>query len=145
MEFQPKLKLTLSKNDKTIEIVGWADLIALWIITFLLTTKLTIFIFPIITSLIFLVLSILVRYPHVYNYPVPIKENNALRQYANATRLIRFLKISIACLSIIIVFGVTSTLKTGNVNFFGIILIPISLLIILGPLIIFISKSFKLK
>ncbi|MCK9220956.1 MAG: hypothetical protein M0P47_13035 [Bacteroidales bacterium] len=145
METRPKVKLPLSKNDKMIEVVGWIDLFALWVVTILLTTKMTIFLIPIIATTIFLALTILIKYPYLYNYPVRINNNNALKQYSNATRMIRFLKMSIVCLSILMLFGITGTLKTGNDKAFGIILIPLTFVIILGPVIIFISRSFKLK
>lgn len=38
-------------------------------------------------------LTLLQRYPHIYNYLVDITEENALRQYSLAVRMIRWLKL----------------------------------------------------
>ncbi len=45
--------------------------------------------------LFYLLITILNRFPHVFNYPVPITEQNARRQYAIATRALRWLKLEL--------------------------------------------------
>lgn len=43
----------------------------------------------------YLLITILNRFPHAFNYLVPITEKNARRQYAIATRSIRWLKLEL--------------------------------------------------
>lgn len=53
-------------------------------------------ILPLISGIIFAGLTILNRYPHMFNYPVKITAENALDQYTRATRLLRILKTEIS-------------------------------------------------
>ncbi|MDH7600975.1 MAG: DUF1648 domain-containing protein [Armatimonadota bacterium] len=43
----------------------------------------------------YLVFTILNRFPHTFNYPVPITEENAERQYTIVTRGLRWLKLEL--------------------------------------------------
>ena len=43
--------------------------------------KVTIWIVPAVAAIIFAVLTAVSRYPHTFNYPVPITSENARRQY----------------------------------------------------------------
>lgn len=51
----------------------------------------TILILPIVGAVLYTVTMLLVRVPHVYNYPVPITEKNAEGQYRLARRLLLLL------------------------------------------------------
>ena len=98
-----KIKLTLSDADKVLEILGWLLLIVLWIIVIakysalpeIIPThydaagntndtgpKATIFLFPAIATVLFISMTLLSKYPHIFNFPRPITESNARRQYA---------------------------------------------------------------
>lgn len=57
--------------------------------------KVTIFILPIIATLLFIGLTALNRYPQIYNYPGKITEANVMYEYSKATRMVRFLKVLI--------------------------------------------------
>lgn len=47
-------------------------------------------------------MTIVNRFPHLFNYPVKITKENAFRQYANASRMMRYLKfISVVILGVI--------------------------------------------
>lgn len=50
------------------------------------------------------------RRPHTFNYPNPITEDNAVRQYTNAVRMIRVLKICICLVFIVIEYSSTITM-----------------------------------
>ncbi|KPP99608.1 MAG: protein of unknown function DUF1648 [Bacteroidetes bacterium HLUCCA01] len=50
-----------------------------------------IWIMPIIGSIMFVKLFFLSRYPHIYNYPVTVTEENAPRLYLKGSRMIRVL------------------------------------------------------
>lgn len=121
MNKRPKIKLKLTTIDKILEIPGWTSILAIWILTITNYTNLpetipmhyngagqadgfggkgNILTLPIIATILFVGLTILKQFPYVFNYPTNITSDNALRQYANATRLIRYLK-----LILVIIFG----------------------------------------
>lgn len=51
-------------------------------------------------------LTVLNRWPHIFNYPVRITEENAEQQYRLATRLIRILKVAVLLLFAFITWGI---------------------------------------
>lgn len=119
METRPKIKLPLSPFDKILEITGKCVIMLLWILSIVAFFKMpdtvpthfnasgqadnfgnkgTIFILPVIATIIFMGLTALNRYPHVFNYMTTITEENALHQYTIATRMLRVLKLMIVIL-----------------------------------------------
>ena len=113
MADRPKIKLNLSKSDKVIEITSWALLIGIWVLAILnfsdlpetipthyngageadgFGEKTNIFVLPVIGTILFIGMTILNNYPHIFNYPSTITNENAYNQYSNATRMIRILK-----------------------------------------------------
>lgn len=66
------------------------------------STKQTLVGLPIVCTLVFVLLTILTRYPHLFNYPTRITPDNALRQYTAATRMLRMLKLSVVAMFFII-------------------------------------------
>jgi hypothetical protein len=52
-------------------------------------------------------MTVLNRFPHIFNYTTTITEENALREYTRATRLVRYLKLTMV-LILGIVVGVTT-------------------------------------
>ncbi len=114
MEQRPRINIELTFWDKALEIAGWVFIIFIWTLTIVkypllpgtIPThfnasgsvdntggKTMIFLLPAIGTVLFAGLTLLNRYPHMFNYPVPITEENAERQYRIATRLMRYLKI----------------------------------------------------
>ncbi len=110
MANRPKLKLKLTAYDKALEALGWAMLVATWSITIAsyaklpatiathfnfmgmadsFGSKINILLLPSMATVLFVGLTILNLYPNIFNYPTSITEENAFRQYRNATRLIR--------------------------------------------------------
>ena len=116
-----KIKLELTKVDMASEIISWVLIIFIWILTITnylnfpdiiathyndavnadeLVEKWIIFTLPLVVTVLFVGMSILNKFPHIYNYPINITKENAFTQYTNATRLIRYLK-----LIVVVVFG----------------------------------------
>ena len=114
MDKSPKIELQLNQTDKILEIIGWIAVFGIRVLTVanylelpeIIPThyneageadgfgnKSNILALPIISTLLFIGLTILNKRPHVFNYPSEITKENALFQYTNATRMIRFLKI----------------------------------------------------
>ena len=165
MEKRPRLKLERSTADKLIEIGGWLLISVVWGFTLsnypnlpeTIPThyngagqadgfggKASILTLPLIASILFVGLTILNRFPHVFNYPTIITQENAFRHYTNSTRMIRYLKFSI-----VFIFGLI-TLKTinnanGKENGLGVWFLPLSMALIFIPIIYFMIKSFQTK
>lgn len=165
MEPRPKLKLELTRIDKVFEFVGWLSIVAIWVLTIANYTSLpdtipihynatgkadgfggkaTIFTLPLIGTLLFLGLTVLNQFPHVFNYPINITEENAIIEYTKATRLIRYLK-----LIIVVIFGLidfkTIQNATGEANGLGIWFLLLILGLVFIPIIYYLITSIKAK
>ena len=157
---RPKLKLELTKIDKIVEIMGWLLICANWALVIntykslpnIIPThyngagladgfgdKSMIFTLPLVATVLFVGLTILNRFPHIFNYPTDISTNNALKQYTNATRLIRYLKVVF-----VVIFGLISyqTIKhgSGQTEGLGVWFLPLTLGLIFIPIIYFLIK-----
>lgn len=97
---------------------------------------------PFVATVLFFGLTILNNFPHIFNYPNDINEDNALRQYTNATRLIRYLKVIV-----VVIFGLISYQTIRHSNGFteglGIWFLPLTLILIFVPIFYFLIKSSK--
>ncbi len=124
MNKRPVIKLIPSPADKAIQALGWGLLALLWGVSVyayismpdIVPThfnakgevnatgnKSTIWIIPIIASVTYLMLTLLNRYPHLFNYTVQITEENAEYQYTMATRLLRVVNLTVVIVFLIIV------------------------------------------
>ena len=54
--------------------------------------KSILFTLPAVTIVTYLIMTIGLRFPHIFNYPFEITEENAERQYKNLTLMVRVLK-----------------------------------------------------
>ena len=109
----PKRIIKPQPVDLLIELLGLASLLMLLILPFLYMNRLpdevpvhydisgqadkygtkgSIWILPLVGLLFFAGFSVLNRFPHVFNYPVRVSEENAERLYRIGTRTIRILK-----------------------------------------------------
>lgn len=165
MEERKKIKLELSTADKALEIFAWITILAIWILTFIFFSNLpdtipihfngtgqvdgygskaNILTLPIVATIIFIGLTVLNKFPHIFNYPVAVRDDNAKMLYTYATRLLRFLK-----LSIVVIFGFiefkTIQNAQGEADGIGVWFLPFAMLLVFIPLIYFIVKSFKIK
>ncbi|MEI7597636.1 MAG: hypothetical protein WCK02_17955 [Bacteroidota bacterium] len=100
MKSNSKVKLELSLLDKNLEYISFIALLLFWAVAFssyfswfyLIEHISNVFILPSITTILFIGLTILNRYPHIFNYSTKITEENKILHYTRATRIIRFLK-----------------------------------------------------
>ncbi len=163
MEERPKLKIKLTTADKILELAGWLSIVAVWILTSThynnlpdtipthynalgqadgIGGKATILILPIIATILFIGMTILIKFPHVFNYPTNISYENALKQYTNATRMIRYLKLILVVIFGLIVFKTIQNVN-GQADGLGLWFFPLTLGLIFIPLAYFIVQSFK--
>ncbi len=165
MSKRPKIKLKLNHTDKILEIIGWISIFGIWTLTLTNYFELpeiipthynetgkadgfgnrsNILALPIISTILFLGLTTLNKYPHIFNYPSEITEENALNQYTNATRMMRVLK-----LVIVIIFGliVLKTIQSvnGNADGLGTWFLLLTMGLIFIPMFYFLINAKKKK
>jgi len=147
MNKRPRIKLQLNQTDKILEIIGWISVFGIWALPLInyfdlpeiipihfngagkadgFGNKAHIFVLPIISTLLFIGLTILNKRPHVFNYPSQITKENALRQYSNATRMMRVLKLVIVLLFGLIVFKTIENVN-GNTDGLGTWFLPFTI------------------
>jgi uncharacterized membrane protein len=95
---------------------------------------------PVMGVIMYIGLTILERFPQIYNYPVKITPENIVRQYTLATRLIRFLKTFILILFSFLSWQIIRT-ATGIKSGLGKTFLPVFLVITAGIIIIYLVRS----
>lgn len=159
---RPKIKVPISKIDRFIEKVSFVLLIFLWAFTIFsfiklpeiipihfdalgtpngYGNKLSLFLLPVITSVLYICLTYLNKYPWVFNYIVQITEENAESQYSFTSRMIQLLKCSM-----MLIFTLLALYSYWTANgksetpgwwflplFAGILFIPLIYMFIKGP------------
>lgn len=163
MNERPKIKPELTPIDRTIEILGWTLIAAIWILATVNYSNLPdtipihfnakgeadrfggkehLFTLPIVATILYIGLTTLNQYPYLFNYPMPITRKNALRQYKNATRLLRYLKAIIVSVFGVITLQVIRSAH-GKTDGLGIWVLPLIAALIMLPIIIFVIRSIK--
>jgi uncharacterized membrane protein len=165
MDSRPKIQLTPTKLDNWLEVLGKIVLLLMWILVIYVFTrlpntipihfdgygkannygsKLILLILPILATIIFFGLTWLNKYPHIFNYATKITEANAQAQYRIATRMLRFLKLSILIVfSLIILFVYLTTI--GVTKGLGVWFLPFTMSLLLVPTIVSISAAVNKK
>ena len=165
MDKRPKIELQLNQTDKILELIGWIAVFGIWVLTVanylelpeIIPThyneageadgfgnKSNILALPITSTLLFIGLTILNKRPNVFNYPSEITKENALYQYTNASRMIRFLKFIIMVIFGLIVFKTIQN-ANGNTDGLGTWFLPLTMGMIFIPIIYFLINTNKKK
>jgi uncharacterized membrane protein len=165
MNHQPKIKPELANSDRLIELLSIVVLGMIWGLLIFYYAKMpdivpvhfdvkgqpdaygskhTLVVLPVIAVLLFTGMTILNRFPHIFNYPVKITPENALRQYSVATRLIRILKLVIMFVFLMIEYFTVRT-ALHHAAGFGVWFIPVFLMMVNIPVIYYIMLSFRKK
>ncbi len=131
---RPKLNIPLSTLDRGLVMLSGLALLCTWVYTFIQYQKLPsiiathfnttgqadkhgskiiVFLLPAIITIVYAGLSILTRYPHIFNYPIKITIENALQQYTLATRLLRIIQLVIAIFSLFIMVDMVQSAQSG--------------------------------
>jgi uncharacterized membrane protein len=164
-EKRPVLKLKYSKFEKILELAAVIFLIAAFLLTLLYWSNIpeiiithfgitgnpdsyggkgSLLIMPIVSAALNLLITLLSRFPHSFNYIVDITEENAGFQYNNARILMLCIKAEIMCMFAYLqwIFIIESLKGNGSR---GILFLPVFLIVIFGTLIYFVKKSVKNK
>jgi uncharacterized membrane protein len=163
MEARPKIEIALSPTDKLLEMSGLIILGILWIMVIwnffnlpdTIPThfnakgevddfggKISIIFLPIVATILYFGISFTSKYPQLFNFPVELTPENTERQYANALRMIRYLKMALIIIFAIITFQIIQFAE-GNSKGLGTWFLPLSLSILFVPMIYFINKALK--
>ena len=165
MNKRPKIKPNLSSTDKAIELIDWIAIVGIWILTLFQYSSLPetipmhynlagkadgfgnknqILTLPIVSSVLFIGLTFLNRFPHIFNYPTRINEENAFYYYTNATRMIRILNLIIVTIFGLIIFKTIQNAK-GNADGLGSWFLPLTFGLIFIPLAFYLTKTIRTK
>lgn len=165
MNSRHRIKLQVTQADRNIDSFSFCTLIFLWAFTLFSFIKLpevipihfdasgvpdnfghkwTLFLLPVLATIVFAGLTYLNKYPQILNYTVQITEENAQKEYLFATRMMRVIKCSIMLVfSIVAIYSYwTAVAKTEMPGWW---LLPLILAIIFIPQIYLILKSRKTK
>lgn len=160
---RPKISLKSNSFDKWIEAMGWLALLLMWGVTAWFFESLPekipthfnaagepdawgnksfLFISPGISSLLFLLISLVSLYPHKFNYNIEITSENAAYQYANAVRMMRVMKLA---MMLIFLFILVMTIRTalGKAEGLGWWFILAVFGLMLGPIVYFLNRSYR--
>ncbi|MEZ7873800.1 MAG: DUF1648 domain-containing protein [Bacteroidales bacterium] len=161
MERRPRIKIEMTTADKIVEIIGWLALLTVWALTITsysdlpdiipthyngageidgFGSKVNILILPLIATFFFVGITILNKFPHIFNYPRKINKDNALRQYTYMTKMNRYLK-----LVFVIVFGLLAYKTIQNTGGLGSWFLPLTMGLFIIPMTYFVVKSFMIK
>lgn len=161
----PKINIELSSSDKLIEVISWITFIFVWAIIAVnystlpdmipthfdaigqpdnFGNKAMIFILGFILTFVFGMMTLLNKVPHIFNYPVKITGENAHYQYKNATKLIRYIRLSIVFLFTYIII-MTIKIAHNEAVGLGIWSLAVFLVIIFGPILNYLYNSFQTK
>lgn len=163
-EVRPVLKLQLTSTDYTLEaiaILGIFSLCLLAVVSFSSLpdsipthfnlkgqaddwgNKASIFILPGIGLLLFTGITILSRFPHIFNYPVKVTEENALHLYTKGVRIMRILKVLVVFLFLFIEWQISKSAVNAEISEWflpAILIIPVLLPIALA---LFLTTTFS--
>ena len=163
MNSRPKIKPALTHSDRAIEKISLILLTFLWAFTIFSFLKLpeiipihfdargrpdnygnkwTLFLLPVIGTIVYAGITYLNKFPWVFNYLVQITEENVESQYSIATRMLRILKCSIMIIFISIALYSYWT-AIGHTQAPGWWFLPSILAIIYVPLIYMIIINVK--
>lgn len=163
-EARPVLKLQLTTTDYTLEAIAILGIISLFLLAVVSYSSLpeiipthfnvkgqaddwgnktSIFILPGISLLLFTGITIISKFPHIFNYPVKVTVENALHLYSKSVRIMRILKALIIVLFLFIEWQVCKSAVNAEIpSWFlpAFLVIPVLLPIAMA---LFLTKTFS--
>ena len=89
-------------------------------------------------------LSVLQRFPHIYNYPFGLTPKNVHRQYQVARQLLTLIKTEVVCLFAFIQWQ-TASVARGRGETLGVWFLPVMMLVLFGTIAYYFVQAFKAK
>lgn len=162
---RPKIKIESGKIDLTLETIGVLGLTVTFLLLILnyndlpeimpghfnaagqsdgFGNKAILWALPGAALTLYILMTIVLRYPHVFNYPMEITAENAERQYRNAVMMMRVLKTLLVFVFSYLTYAVIQN-GLGKMDGLGVLFLPLSLIPVLGTIGIFIYRGYRLK
>ena len=131
---RPKIKIEKDTGDLIIEVLGWTGVLLLFLLPFFYYDQLPdkvpshfnasgdadaysrkefIWVPALIGALLYIGVFVLNRFPHLFNYPSEINEQNAERLYRMASKWMRIINLSVLC---VFIYLLHSTIQTSLNN-----------------------------
>lgn len=166
MKYRPKINIKHQRTDYILEVIALAGLVLIWIIVILnysqlpeimpshlntkgevdgYANKIFLYILPVNTTLLYIGLTVINRYPHTFNYPVQINKNNAEAMYRLSKRLVLAVKTSIMIIFIFVQYNMIYLGLKGYENSNGWLILLFVVLLLGMPIIIYLSFVNKYK
>ncbi|HMM10759.1 MAG TPA: DUF1648 domain-containing protein [Bacteroidales bacterium] len=160
---RPKLIIPPEKFDKILEVAAVVLLFVLWVYTFAVWSvlpetipvhfnvkgqadgfgdRITIFFGPLLSLVLYFLLTVLNRRPDIFNYPVKITPENAQFHYRLAMRLMRMLKLSLVLMFGVITWSMAHAARTGDSRIISLSL-PFVLAITFLPMVYYFTKIIR--
>jgi uncharacterized membrane protein len=98
-----------------------------------------------VVLVLYLGLTVLNRFPYIFNYPVEITTKNADRQYRMARTLLSFLKLGMIILFLTILYTSIQIAKGINAHLGGGYMVVMVLVLLVLPLVIYLVISIQNK
>jgi len=155
-EIHPLVKTQITKAGYILETTSALALIATWIISVVAYnllpdnvpihygmngkadnwgSKINIFVIPFISMVLIFGISILNKFPHKFNYPVKVTDENAQKLYFKGTQAMRIIKVSVSFLFLLIEFLICCSTENAQLPVWflpAILMIPVVLPIVLA-------------
>ena len=166
MEKRPILQLKLTKFDYLLEFLAIGILVFHWIFMLYYYNKLPqiipshidsngeidgmgpkglIFLLPTISILMYILISVVNKNPHCFNFPYPITEENAERQYRNSLMMNRVMKMLVQLMFLCVTANTISTALPFGLKFVGLWMLPFGISLVFISMFFFVFRGFKLK
>lgn len=95
---------------------------------------------PLITVLLYVLLTVVSRFPYAFNYPMPTTPENAETQYRLAIRLLLVLKNMLVVVFLAIYIGIWAT-STGVQRGLSVWFLPMVLFCLIGPIVVYLRRA----
>jgi uncharacterized membrane protein len=159
MAERPKINVSLSTADRVEEAVCIVLLVSLWIGVVVVFPDLpkriprhfnaagtadgfgdksNIFVLPLVATFEYFLLTILQKYPHIYNYLNEVTLENAEKMYTSATKLMRHIKLVVLIILSAVVVLIYRSVITNSFGI-GTWFLPASIGLLLIPLVIYLT------
>lgn len=161
---RPVIKPTPTPLDQVLDIAGLVALAVLWgIVTVAygalpdtipthfnasgapdaFGNKSTILGLPILGTILFTSMTLLNKYPHLFNYPVNITVENAAAHYAHASRMIRTIRLAVIITFSLVVWQVIQHTR-GQAGLSGGLFMALVLGLVLAPTLWFAIRAYRI-
>lgn len=106
--------------------------------------KWTLLLLPAIGALMHILMTVVCRFPHTFNYPVPITEENAERQYRIALTVMRWLKMEMIWLFAYLNWQMVQV-ALGKARGLDVLAMPIALAVIVGTTVVLVVRAYRAR